>query len=506
MIESDRQKLQDLSRRSQLGFLATVRERLPRSEWFLVGGAVRDALLGRIDGAQDLDLVVRGVGLDELTAVLEGMGQVDAVGRSFGVLKFRSDGSASGQPAIDIAWPRTERAGGSGAYRDFEVSFDPDLPIEDDLSRRDFTVNAMAWDFAHEELIDPFSGRDDLERKLVRSVEDPDARLSEDLSRVLRAIRFACQLGFDIEEQTWAACVRLASKLNGTHQADNGENVRVVPYETVAKELVMSLKADASRAMGLLLDGGLVKALLPELGRTVGTEQPIEYHSEGDVWTHTMLALERATSPEFGRFFDGETPTVETLLAIVLHDVGKPGTMNFHSDGHISFHGHDLIGADLARGLVERLRLSSAAGETLRPDRIWWLVRWHMFPLLVDLDHVRKTRLAALFLDDPEAGRQLLQLSCCDRLASIPEGGEPNLDGLIHLMDELKELAGRSANRTRWLLSGEEAMETLGLEPGPEVGRLLEELHEAQLSGEIYDSDGAKDWLLRQRKAERRND
>ncbi|HCC21990.1 TPA: hypothetical protein DEP86_01150 [Candidatus Uhrbacteria bacterium] len=502
MIEADRDKLQNLASQPQLGFLSLVRERLPKSEWFLVGGAVRDALLDRINERQDLDLVVRGVGLNELMAVLEELGQVDVVGRNFGVLKFKPEGSSPNLPAIDIAWPRTEQAGGSGAYRDFEISFDPDLPIEEDLARRDFTVNALAWDFAHNELLDPFFGRNDLKKRLIRAVEDPIARLSEDLSRLLRAIRFACQLGFDIEEQTWTACVQLAPKLNDTHQTDSSEEDRIIPYEIIAKELVKSLRANASRALELFLASGLVQVLLPELRHMVGTEQPVEYHSEGDVWTHTVLALRQAISSEFIQFFNGEIPTIETLLAVALHDIGKSGTINHHPDGHISFHGHDSIGADSARELVERLRLSSVTNEVIRPERIWWLVRWHMFPLLVDLDHVRKTRLAALFLDDPEAGQQLLQLSYCDRLASIPQNGKSSLDGLIKLMDELKELSGRSANETKWLLSGEEVMETLGLEPGPEVGRLIEELHEAQLSGEIYDPDGAKDWLLQYRKIE----
>ncbi|MFH2062932.1 MAG: HD domain-containing protein [bacterium] len=497
MAESDGKIFQDLTSRRQLDFLATVRDRLPQSEWYLVGGAVRDALLGRTGEVKDLDLVVRGVGPDELLPVLGELGTVDAVGRSFGVLKFRPADAAADDPATDIAWPRTERAGGSGAYRDFEVDSDPGLPIEDDLSRRDFTVNAIAWDIARGELVDPFAGRSDLEQGIVRAVGDPRRRLSEDLSRLLRAIRFACRLGFDIEDSTWAAIRELAPRLNETRPAAEGGETRTVPFETVAKELAGSFAGDAPRAMRLLLGSGALHELLPEMEQMVGAEQSPRYHSEGDVWTHTVLALERAVSPEFAQFFGVDGPSVETLLAVALHDVGKPSTATRDIDGHVSFHGHDVVGAELTRALADRLRLSSVAGPTLRPDRLSWLVRWHMFPLLVDLDHVRRTRLVRTFLDCPEAGQQLLQLSYCDRLASIPAGGEPSLDGLVRLMNELKELSERTVSEVRWLLSGDQVMEILGLEPGPEVGRIVDDLHEAQLSGEIYDRDSAREFLLR---------
>src|SRR5687768_11711577 len=182
----------------RLAFIRPMRGMFPAAEWFLVGGAVRDLIIGR-PGKMDLDLVVRNVGLEELSAALVHEGEVNYVGKNFGVLKFRPKGAGD---SIDIAWPRTERAGMSGAYRDFSVQSDPALPIERDLSRRDFAMNAVAYDLVLGTVVDPHGGLADIEARAVRAVGDPSVRFAEDHSRMLRAVRFACQLGFTIEAST----------------------------------------------------------------------------------------------------------------------------------------------------------------------------------------------------------------------------------------------------------------------------------------------------------------
>lgn len=494
-----KEKFEETGSHPRLGFLGDVRKRIPEAEWFLVGGAVRDIIMGRVIECQDFDLVVRGVDLETVARELETMGKVDLVGRDFGVLKFRSHDCPEGAPAVDIAWPRTERAGGTGKYRDFSVQSDPDLPIIDDLSRRDFTVNAMAWDFGRKELLDPFGGVGDLDARLIRAVREPNERFREDLSRMLRAVRFACQLDFAVESNTWQALERHAADIAGVKKLEDMTEERLVPYETVAKELVKAFKADAVKAVGLLERSGMLFRLVPEFERMAGTRQSPEWHSEGDVWTHVKLALEKASGPEFADFFPGDELAVETMFAILLHDVGKPDMMT-EKDGKISFYGHDVQGAKIARSVADRLRLSSVSGTVVRPERIEWLVRNHLFPIFVDLGHVRKTTLCRYFLDDRESGRQLLHVAFADLSASEPEAGEADPSRLRTIMDELTEIEakfGDEDERRRCMLSGREVMETTGMTPGPEIGRLLEELREAQLSGEVISDDDAQTFLKR---------
>lgn len=475
-------------------------ESLPDAEWYLVGGAVRDALLGRDAARKDNDFVVRNVELESVKRALEGAGKVDLVGSRFGVLKFTPSGATE---AIDIAWPRTERAGGSGGYRDFEVQSDPALPVRDDLARRDLTINAMAWDVRKGELIDPFGGKQDLDRRVLRAVGDPVARFREDHSRMLRTVRFACQLGFDIEDATWEALTGLAHRIDDERTAADGRRERVVPYETVAKEFLKALTADPGRALDLFEKSGLLFRILPELAPLKGCAQSTDTHSEGDAWTHTRLAVSRLRSEEFARRFPGEDVSPETVLAVLFHDLGKPDTASVKGD-RITFYGHPERGAEMVDALETRMRFSSVAGSGVDKERLCWLVRMHLLPNLVDLGSVRRTTLERHFLKDPVAGRALLHLAYADAAASIPQGGEPDhatFDGLLALLDVMQRERGAGLVPAR-LLSGEEVMEATGIPSGPDVGRMLEELREAQLRGEIGTPEEAKG-LLRRRHLEK---
>lgn len=465
----------------RLAFLVRMREAFPSAEWFLVGGAVRDLALGR--RGFDLDLVVRRVGLEELSRALAEHGDVNYVGRSFGVLKFRPRGLAD---VVDIAWPRTERAGMTGAYRDFSVQSDPELPIERDLARRDFAMNAMAWDLLGGALLDPFGGLADLDAKAVRAVGDPAVRFAEDHSRMLRGIRFACQLGFEVEAKTWDALVRRMPHLDD--RRDDGEPV--VPRETVAKELVKAFAADPSRAAGLLRECGALFRIMPELAPLSSCPQTPEHHAEGDVWTHTALALAKLRGPEFAELFPGETADAETALAVLLHDVAKPQTYELRG-GKATFYGHDERGSEVAAAIAERLRLASAG---IDPERLSWLVKHHLFPNLVDLDGVKRTTLARYFHKDRLAGRRLLHLACADAAASLRPGGGVDLETLRALIGVLGEM-DRREERAPSLLTGDDVMAMTGMGPGPAVGKLLDALKEAQLRGEVADVERARELI-----------
>jgi len=280
----------------------------------VVGGAVRDALLSR--GLSDFDVLVAGVEPVALARFLEERGSVDFVGRTFGVFKFTPKG---GGTTLDIALPRREKPAGTGGYRDVVTHADPHMPIEEDLARRDFTINAMAWEAASGALIDPHGGQADLEKKLVRAVGDPAMRFQEDYTRMLRALRFAVQLDFGIEAKTWEAL-----RASMTHVNEVRHGLRLVPYELVARELLKSLEADPIRTAELWTDAGALQAVAPELG-------------EG--WaTFARAAVKRLEDEDVLRVLDGRPAPAAVRIGLCFAHLGPAK----------------------AAGLAERLRLASS--------------------------------------------------------------------------------------------------------------------------------------------------
>ncbi|KPJ86007.1 hypothetical protein AMJ57_00845 [Parcubacteria bacterium SG8_24] len=484
-----------LTRDARFDFIRESKERLPEAEWYLVGGAVRDHLLGRPAG-KDFDFVIRRASLDDLASLLGRRGRVDLVGRNFGVLKFVPQG-LEGEEPIDIAWPRTEIAGGSGGYRDFDVQSDPDLPLEDDLQRRDFTMNAMAWDVGRSRLVDPHHGQADLERRLIRAVGEPRDRFREDYSRILRAMRFACQLGFRIEEGTWKAIREMVSHLDDTREVD-GKIERVVPYETVSRELLKALAADSKESVRLWEESGALFRLFPELDDLRYCPQSPERPAGSTVWEHTRSAVAHLSGPGFDRMFPGEKPEVRTVLAVLFHGLGRVQTGPFgipSGDRPVS----ESAGAQAVRSLARRLRFSSVPGLGVSRDDLAWLVEHHRLPGQIDVGAARHTLLERLFLDDRRKGRALLHAGFAIA-AAADVGREEALANLCRLQEkviDLERLAQDGGPASGRLLSGRQVMEVAGIGPGPEVGRLLEELREAQLRGEVTTIEEAQELLRR---------
>jgi len=325
------------------------------AEVFLVGGAVRDVMLGR--ELTDIDLVVREIPAEDLKTFLGRHGAVDLVGTRFGVFKFRPK---RGGHVIDIALPRTEAAGGSGRYRDFAVQMDPHLPIESDLGRRDFTINAMAWDFRASKLVDPYGGRADLERRQLRAVGAPTDRFEEDAARIFRALRFAIQLGFTIEPSTWHAIVDGIARLGN----------RIVAPEALAKEFLKSIAADPARATDLWKQAGALKRLMPEL---------VEHDAE---------ALARLGSEKFRKRFP-PYPSIDVVLAILLYPLG------------------DAVAGDIIR----RLRLSSVERFDASAERVTWIIRHFEEPFRRHPDELPPSRVQRLLFDRQYRGTDLLMAS-----------------------------------------------------------------------------------------------
>jgi tRNA nucleotidyltransferase/poly(A) polymerase len=248
----------------------------------------------------DIDLVIRNVPLEPLIEWLHKQGKVDVVGKSFGVIKFRPQTNLS--TCIDISLPRTEQSlpQSQGGYRDTSVQSDENLSMEDDLSRRDFTVNAMAFNFHTHELIDPFGGKQDLENHLLRAVGDPAKRFKEDLTRILRGLRFACSLQFEIEPDTFTSMKALIPELNHLRSVD-GLKGYVVSRETIGDELSKAFFANPSQTVHLLQELGALEELFPSVWRHTQIDahylEPL-YRAKPHHLEHTIVLLLRNLTTE----------------------------------------------------------------------------------------------------------------------------------------------------------------------------------------------------------------
>ncbi|HUJ80028.1 MAG TPA: HD domain-containing protein [Nitrospiria bacterium] len=475
-------------------------------DWYLVGGAVRDLALQR--STKDIDLVVRGLPIDRVRAALERHGRVDLVGRHFGVLKFLPRAVEVAE-AIDVALPRTEHSlHHTGGYKDFVVQSDPNLPIEDDLRRRDFTVNAMAWAIGPGRLLDPFNGRDDLAARRIRAVGKADERFAEDYSRLLRGLRLACQLGFEIEPETWQALGRAVGHLND--RTGGSDDDFIVPRETIGKELIRMFDSAPARAFDLLDGCGATAVLMPELLPMKNCPQPPTYHSEGDVWIHTRLALSQLGSDRFREEFHNDPPTAELVFAVLLHDVAKPLTLRTpERDGtdRIRFDGHDRVGAAIAHAIAVRLKLSSFPADGplhVDADRLAWLVAHHLLTMSGPIDQMKNSTMERYFFSDDRPGRTLQQLIWADSSATIHESGRADMTAYGQLKARIAQLEALTAKRRRLpppLIDGHAVMRLLSLPPGPDVGRLLTTVREAQLAGSITTPEEAEAFLRSHRTA-----
>ncbi len=414
-----------------------------RGRIFEVGGAVRDSILYGDDTVQDRDYLVTGIPYDELTQILRNYGQVNLVGRSFGVVKFTQ--VTSGMPqTFDITLPRREHSIGVG-HRDFDVAFDPNLKVEEDLARRDFTVNAMALALDNDELIDPLEGRLDLERRQIRMVYD--ASFEDDPLRMLRAVQFAARFEFTIESGTLEAMRRHAPL------------IRTVSSERIAEELnkLLVLARRPSVGFRFMHDAGLLYEILPELDECVGVEQPGGYHKY-DVFDHTLYTI------------DACQPQLRLRLAALFHDINKPQCRYLVEDG-ATFYGHELSGAKTTLAVMRRLRYpNDLAGEVAT------LVERHMFTTDVGDKGLRRLlrRVGTELIFD------LLDLRRADVEAQGMGGATDDVD---QFEQQIRAELSRKPPLTvsDLALNGHDVMDLFGLDPGPAVGKIISYLLEQVL-------------------------
>lgn len=416
-------------------------------EAYWAGGCVRDRLMGR--PARDIDIAT-AARPEQVQALFP---KTLEIGKAFGVIQVLRDGLA-----FEVATFRHDLAYRDGRHPE-GVAF---CGAEEDAKRRDFTVNGLFYDPIGDRVLDYVGGQDDLRRRLIRAIGDPEARFREDHLRLLRAARFASVLEFEIEPVTAEAVRRLSPLL-----AD-------VSAERIQQELTRLLVESprSGRGLALLRELGLLAVVLPEVERLAGQEQPPAFHPEGDVFTHTVMMLDAM-----------ENATPELAWSVLLHDIGKPltATPTIEPDGstRIRFNEHDSIGADLAEQILRRLKMPNDLVDAVRRG-----VANHMH--FINVPRMRRSKLRQM-AGAPTFPMEL-ELHRLDCLASHSDLS--NYDFMRRFMEELKN---EPVLPPPWI-RGDDIL-ALGIPQGPRVGFWHKKAYEAQLENRFPDRAALLDWL-----------
>ena len=431
----------------------------------MVGGAVRDELLGL--ESKDADFLVPAVDTEELKRRLAPHGRVDdlvVAGRLVGVRLHPKEKSVRqyARAGIELAPPRREVSTGPGRH-DFEIVADASLSVEDDMRRRDFTVNAMAKRLATGELVDPLDGRGDLQRRILRSVSATS--FAEDPLRVVRGLRFVSQLGFDLDEPTLRRMREEAASVELVSAERIGGGIASDGMGELSKLL---LGAEPAKALYLARDTGVLVHVLPEFGPSIGFDQESRYH-DLTVDEHTFAVVQAAADAK---------RALPVRLAAAFHDLGKPIVAWRGTDGRLHYYArpgyaersHEQVGAELAGTALRRLRYPNG----LR-DRVCRIVRYHMFQVGRG-DALRARRFLAKHGD--ELAFQLVDHKEADFIGKRGTSGPPPLDDIDKLrrFRRMLERERRQPHRLADLaVDGRDLIE-LGYRPGPALGRTLHEL------------------------------
>lgn len=410
---------------------------------YYAGGYVRDRLLGINHKQADIDIATNA--RPETIASL--FHKVVGVGEHFGVMLVIEQGVT-----FEVATFRSDVGIADGRHPERVVY----STAEQDARRRDFTINGLFYDPVEDKVLDYVGGRRDLQEGIIRSIGDAEQRFREDYLRLLRAVRFSARFSFSIEPYTWKSIVHHAPAIIKVSQ------------ERIFQELTKMLTGPNPRlAMQLLYDCGLMAHVLPEVNTLAGVEQPPEFHPEGDVLEHTLLALEKLHSE----------PSTVTAWSTLLHDIGKPSTKTV--EDRIRFNNHHHVGAQMARRVLRRLRAPRRLIEEVS-DCIDNHMNWM---------NVTRMRLSTLkkFLARPTIEDEL-ELHRVDCLSS-----HGDLQNYYFIKEKQKEFAEESL-RPQPLLGGKDLIE-LGFTPGPRFGEILDAVYEQQLEEHITTKEQAIDWV-----------
>jgi len=400
---------------------------------YIVGGCVRDSLIG-IE-PNDWDIATNATPEETIKIFPNNF-----YNNHFGTVTVLSNQEEKG---IEITPFRTEEKYTDKRHPD---KIEWAKTIEEDLSRRDFTVNAMAMD-SKLKIIDPFNGQKDLENRIIKAVGDPEKRFSEDALRLMRAVRFATTLnnliGWKIEEKTKKAIQKKAELLN------------FISRERIRDELMkIIMSRRGAKGIEILRKLGLLKYIIPELEQGFGIGQ--NKHHIYQIYQHNILSLEYACKKEFSKY---------VRVSALLHDVGKPGTKQ--GDGlNSTFYNHEILGAKMTNKILQRLRFSKKDIE-----KIVKLVRYHLF--YYNVGEVKEASVRKLVREvGPENINELLQLRMCDRIGSGVPKAEPYK--LRHLRYIIEKVSEDPVSVKMLKIKGSDIMQILKISPGPKIGRILD--------------------------------
>lgn len=414
---------------------------------YIVGGAVRDLILQK--EVKDFDFTTDAKPEEILKVTPEG----------FYDNKFGTVGMVINNVVFEITTMRKE-----GVYQDFRHPVDVSWTdkIEEDLARRDFTINAMALS-KDKTLIDPYHGQEDLSGKLIRAVRDPNLRFNEDALRLIRAVRIATQLSFEIEEETKKAIVKNVSLIKNIAS----ERVRDELFKILASE-------NAYEGILKLREVGVLQIILPEIERCFGIIQQGPKHDRVyDIGEHSLLTL---------KFCPSTDPLVR--FGALLHDIGKPDTVHTQADGNVTFYSHDIVGGKIVREISKRFNLSKK-----QTDKLYALVRWHMFSVSENqTDSAIRRFIKNVGLENIE---DIMALRVGDRLGG---GTQTETSWRIeNFKERIKQVLKKPFSISDLKINGKDVMQVLNIKPGPKVGQILQKLFEEVLED---NSKNNKDYLL----------
>jgi tRNA nucleotidyltransferase (CCA-adding enzyme) len=429
----------------------------------VVGGAVRDALLGRT--LKDYDVEVFGLAAERLREVLSSLGSVNAVGEAFTVYKLSG---LPGLEAVDVSLPRRDSKVGPG-HKGIAVQGDAALPFEHAARRRDFTVNAIGFDPLRGEWLDPFGGRGDLESRRLRAVDA--ATFGEDPLRALRAVQLAARFELAVDPDTARLCASMPLAELAAERI----------FGEIEKLLMKSRRP--SIGLGLLREWGMLATVAPELIPLIDTPQDPEWHPEGDVWIHTLLALDRAAD-EIARADLDPPRALTVMLATLAHDLGKPPTTKVE-EGRWRSRGHEEAGVEPTHALLDRWKVHTLLGYDVRAQVVA-LVANHLKPgqLYDDRERVSDGAVRRLARKcEPVLLYHVARADCLGRTGDFPPVAMEWFLDKVHRLD----VAERPPEP---LLMGRDVL-ALGVAPGPKVGQVVKAVYERQLDGAVTTHDEA---------------